>query len=397
MKIIVLVITGILMIQISNGQNRTGSNVKVLNLAEAFSRKEEVKLSRFVNGISYIKLENTSASVIGFVMQYEVTNDFVIVKQTGPGRKYQILLFDKATGKFLREIGKAGRGPGEFIIYSLMPYNPGKKEIYAIDQSGNILSYNLNGINTGRTLKPKLNVIQFGAFAGLIDNDTFVMQVGNSTGTEKRKLILLAADGKTKIIPNTLTWDTAKIKGRFTPPAWGIGNFYNWDNKTNFVELYCDTLYQVTKESMIPRYFFDWGKYNSPYSKQMWVSDRDRFYVNFSIKNIFENKNHIFVRANFNENDQVFFVEKASNKVTFCKASESGEPGLQDDISGLMTVIPQGFTPQNEMFWIIQPLALLKWLKQNPVAADKAYKKLLWLKDIDETSNPVIAIGKCKE
>jgi len=98
-----------------------------------------------------------------------------------------------------------------------------------------------------------------------------------------------------------------------------------------------------------------------------------------------------------NENDHVFFVEKATNKVTFCKTLESDVPGFKDDISGLMTVIPQGFTPQNEMVWIIQPVQLLKWLKQNPTVAENAFKNLLWLKDIDELSNPVIAIGKSKE
>lgn len=395
MKRILLILTGILIIQISVGQNHPGSNFMVLDMAEAFSRKEEVKLSRFVNDISYIKLEATSESLIAGYSQYEVTNDFIIVRQ-GQSRVYQILLFDRYTGKFLHQIGKAGRGPGEFFIYSIMPYNPVKKEIYGIDNSSNILIYNLNGINTGRIITPKLIDKQPGAFASIIDNDTFVMQVINSTDNEKRKLILLSADGKTKIFPNKLTWDTTRIKGHSSPPAWGYGNFYIWDNKTNFVELYCDTLYQVTKEAMIPRYFFNWGKYNSPYSEQLWMSDHNRFFRNFTIKLIFENKSNIFVQACFNENDQLFFVEKATGKVTFCKTSESDVPGFQDDINGLMTVIPQGFTPQNEMVWIIQPVALLKWLKQNPAAADKAYKKLNWLKDIDEMSNPVIAIAKCK-
>jgi len=397
MKKLVLVIAGILIIQISGGQSRTGSNVKVLDLAEAYSRKEEVKLSRLVNGIKYLKLESTSESVIAGNAQYEFTNDYVIVRQAGASRKYQILLFDKATGKFIREIGKAGRGPEEYFIYSPIPYNPVSKEIYTIDNSRNILAYDLNGIVTRRIVTSVLKDYKVAAFASMVDYETFVAQVLNNTGTEKVKLILMAKDGSIKKIPNTLTYNKPEIVKNYSTPFWGFFSFYIWDNKTNFVEIYCDTLYQVTKESMIPRYFFNWGKYNSSYSEQLWMTDRDRFNKNFAIMNIFENKSHIFVQANFNENDQLFFVEKATGKVTFCKTSESDIPGFQYDISGLMTVIPQGCTPQNEMVWIIQPVQLLKWLKQNPKAADKAYKNLLWLKDIDELSNPVVAIAKCKE
>jgi hypothetical protein len=391
-----LLLTGILLIQILIGKTQAGSNVKVLNLAESFSRKEEVNLSRFVNGIKYIKLETTSESMIGGYAQFEVTNDFVIVRQMGPSSKWQILLFDKATGKFLREIGKAGRGPGEFAMYSLIPFNPVKKEIYATDTRGNILIYNLNGVYTGKIVIPEFKKDEPVAFTSILDYDTFVMQVVNTSGSEKRKLLLLSSNGKTKTFPNKLMLDTTKIKRIISPPPWGFGNFYIWDNKTNFIELYCDTLYQITKNSMIPRYFFDWGKYNSPYSKQLWLSDRQHFYDYFYITKILENKSYIFVQTNFKGDNYTLFVEKANDKVTFCKTPESGVSGFHDDINGLMTVFPHGFTPMNEMVWIIQPVSLLKWLKEDSKRADKAYKKLLWLKDIDETSNPVIAIGKCK-
>lgn len=104
----------------------------------------------------------------------------------------------------------------------------------------------------------------------------------------------------------------------------------------------------------------------------------------------------IFVRINFKRNDYSLFVEKASDKVTFCKLEDSGVSGLKDDISGLTIVTPICFTPNNEMVWVIQPVKLLKWLNANPGKAAIARAKLPWLKDIDEFSNPVIAIGRCR-
>ncbi len=99
---------------------------------------------------------------------------------------------------------------------------------------------------------------------------------------------------------------------------------------------------------------------------------------------------------NFNTNDYTAFIEKKNNNIVFCKTGDSGLSGFHDDVTGLMDFIPQGFTSDNEMTWVIRPFDLLKWLKENPDRAEQAYKKLPWLKEIDEFSNPIIAIGKCK-
>ncbi len=308
MKTIISICFILLIMPGMSGQTRNTSKVKVLNLAEAFSMQQDVNLSRFVSSVTYLTLKTDPEAAIAEYAQFEVTNDFVIVRQMGATRNGQILLFDRNSGNFIREIGKQGRAPGEFMMYSLLPFNPLKKEIYALDGRGNLLIYDLIGRNTGRVNMPELknpeatdemNSMALAAFTTIIDNDTFVLQVPNSSGVEKRKLVLLSVDGNTKVFPNHLTWDASKFKGIYSPPAWGFAKFYIWDNQTNFIETYCDTLYQITKESMIPRYFFDWGKYNSPYSKQIWINDRKHFYDYFYITDIKENKNYIFARHQF--------------------------------------------------------------------------------------------------
>jgi hypothetical protein len=40
---------------------------------------------------------------------------------------------------------------------------------------------------------------------------------------------------------------------------------------------------------------------------------------------------------------------------------------------------------------------LFKWFEANPGKAALARNKLPWLKDVNELSNPVIVIGKCKD
>jgi hypothetical protein len=62
-----------------------------------------------------------------------------------------------------------------------------------------------------------------------------------------------------------------------------------------------------------------------------------------------------------------------------------------------MDVIPLGFTQKNEMIYVIKPLDLITWLKEYPQNSILLRKSHPWLKEIDEFSNPIIAICKCKD
>jgi len=86
-----------------------------------------------------------------------------------------------------------------------------------------------------------------------------------------------------------------------------------------------------------------------------------------------------------------------NNTVTFCKLNSSGVSAFKDDISGLLDVKPVDITEKKEMIYIIKPIDLIKWFKENPEKAAASRKTCPWIKDIDEFSNPVIAIGSCKE
>jgi hypothetical protein len=149
----------------------------------------------------------------------------------------------------------------------------------------------------------------------------------------------------------------------------------------------------VTKNSLIPRYYFNWGKYNAPYSRQADIDWTNYFFI----KDIDENENTIFLKIYFNKDYFLGYIDKRNNYLTFCKKTNSGISGLEDDISGLMDVIPQDYTENNEMIYVIEPAKLINWLKENPEKAAKARTNLHWLNNIDEFSNPIIAIAKCKD
>jgi hypothetical protein len=405
MKSVMAIIFKILFFMSLSAQTKNNSQVKVLNVAESFSNKSEISLSLFVDKISYVPLETKPEIVLGQPAQVEVTDDYIYVKNFGPGQTTQILLFDRNTGKFIREIGKPGRGPGEYKDISSLPFNPEKKEFYASGPLREILIYDINGNYTYKISIPQwrdakspdeFNSRIFCTTDNLIDGSTFVGYVCNFSGWEQRKIVLFTKDQIIKIFPNYQTFTRKDFRTIYSPPG-SFYKFYKWDNKLYFIETFCDTLYQVTKDLLIPRYYFDYGKFKAPYSKQLEIISSQRTQDYFFLTDIDENKDYIFLQTYFNREKYLGFVEKNSNKITFCKKNTNGVSCLRDDIDGLMDVIPKEFTHKNEMVYLIQPAELFRWFAANPEKAVLAKNKLPWLNKIDVLSNPVIAIAKCKD
>jgi hypothetical protein len=400
MKFIPLFLITILFIRC--GQELEESPFQVLDISSSFSQKEEVKLSKFVDKVSFVPIETNPDILIGQNARYEVTDSFIIVKNVGLGQTDQILLFDRNNGKLIREIGKPGRGPGEYNMISFIPYNNGKRQIYARGSSLELIVYDISGkfietIGIPSVIDPKAPSEFFSKRVYtpdiMLDSNTFVSYADNSLGWEDKKLVIYTKDKIIKVFPNYLTWDR-KDWNRIT--YMKFANFYHWNDNLYFIEAFCDTLYKVTKDELIPRYYFDFGNFKASYSKQEEIVAKELSRNYFFLYDIDENKDYIFFQLAYDNETYTGFVDKNKSNVTFCETGTSDKSGLKDDINNLMDVVPLDFTQNNEMVYIIQPSELFKWFEENPEEAKLAKAKNDWLKDINELSNPIIVIAKCK-
>jgi len=87
-----------------------GSNMAVFNLNELRSNVVSIPLSSFVENWSMVQLDNREEAYVG-PGETTVTEKYIGVRQRGGPYK----LFDRS-GKFLRDIGAIGGGPGEWNI-----------------------------------------------------------------------------------------------------------------------------------------------------------------------------------------------------------------------------------------------------------------------------------------
>lgn len=113
------------------------------------------KFSSAISDIKYVKLEETTNSIIGNLSQLEIANngDFIVFDI---GNK-KVLRFDSC-GHFLNAIGERGHGPNEYVDPFYMSYDSYHNQVMITDYGKQqILSYKLTGEITNRINTPYYN------------------------------------------------------------------------------------------------------------------------------------------------------------------------------------------------------------------------------------------------
>jgi len=109
-----ILIIALLLVKCSN-KTATDSKVTVNNkkalqtLNFPDSGEDTLKTSYFADTVIYIPLETTSESLVGSIRSLWMNDSYILVNS----RNTPLLLFQR-DGKFVRKIGKLGRGPGEY-------------------------------------------------------------------------------------------------------------------------------------------------------------------------------------------------------------------------------------------------------------------------------------------
>ena len=71
----------------------------------------EMKASDLIQDPEYIPLETNDSCLIRNGATFYATDDYIVSIA-----RRQIYLFDRRTGRFVREIGKAGEGPNDYLM-----------------------------------------------------------------------------------------------------------------------------------------------------------------------------------------------------------------------------------------------------------------------------------------
>jgi hypothetical protein len=214
------------------------TNAKKINLSEVFKR------------VKTIILETNKNAMIGQVNTMQVYGNQIFILDTR--KSIGLYVFNK-DGRFIRKIGNASQGSGEYVQPSDFTIDKRKKIIYVLDsQNQNILKYNLvTGtfisnikLNDKRNISYHIQCVGDKLYADAVNRTkletTFLIQEINlSTGERERK------------------WLPTSVYncGTTQPLITGGGNnvfFDKMQDSPKFCESFMDTVITFSKNGVMP-------------------------------------------------------------------------------------------------------------------------------------------------
>ncbi|GHT21128.1 hypothetical protein FACS189430_00660 [Bacteroidia bacterium] len=232
--------------------------VKTLDIQSAFTNRRNISLSDIASDIEYVQLETNDNSLIGSIGKVILFNQtFIIYDQ----QTERILMFDNK-GKFLRQIGSKGKGPGEFLQVSDFTVAECDSTICILDDmQQRFLKYGTNGkLVYGKTLESnpdKLSfldealIVQYN-FPDFVPNQQYSLSIYDQNMQVSHRLLNHASEKITANVANIM--------------ASHSRSFFNYVNDTlTFWECRYDTIYQITKGNEIKRkYYLQYSNKPSP-------------------------------------------------------------------------------------------------------------------------------------
>jgi hypothetical protein len=370
--------------------NAVGQKVPVLQLSSALEKPVPITTSDFIESITYIPLATSPDYLVDANPKVYVTKDFILIITL---EKCQ--LFDRRNGEFIREIGRKGRGPGEYYTTSGF-FNESTRSYYFVGSKGYLIKYTLDGIFRGSMKIPEYNdgfeIISFPDIYSYINDTLLVCNFVPGTGTENKILMTFTEKGKViKIFPN---FNILEKKNNLIISI-GDSKFHRFDNNLFYSNRYNDTVFRITINQMVPSFIVNAGKYRPPFESRWWTEEKRKKSDFLSQSQIFENTRFIafnfFLNLGFNRYFALYNKQSKSLKVT------RDLPGIENTTDGFLNFNTGSINGAGELSFLVQPGEILEWIEQNPEKFKSLKPELQKLKDLKLEDNPVVVIAKYKK
>lgn len=360
---------------------------------EIIKDQGEIKLSEFANGVELVQFENTPKALLGRVSDIQLTKDFIFIRHNGN----KLITQFSRDGKYIRHIGKLGRGPKEYALSRIFSLDEENELIYIhTNWTRKILVYNFNGEYV-KTIKYKA--------VERTDNvwcrDSLLVSFGEPhIGNEPYVFIEHNESGDTlQTISNKNFWDKEETS-RSMVSFWGQNAFYRFKDKLHMKGWYNDTIYTYDQNNkIIPKFFIDLGKHKIP---------NDLVYERKSTRpmpgeakwvGVRETENYIFIPYGAHYNIQARkLLKEEEGCILFNKASKKGSAVKETKLGGFINDITGGpdfkplFTNDTCAFVTVSAFDMKQYLESQgfenqevkyPAEKEKLYERIKTLKEDD--------------
>lgn len=376
-----------------------------ISYEDLIKNKQTISLSQIASNVEYIKLETNKDCIIGSAARCFFTDSVIFIANGGPLLKFSY------SGKFLGEILKIGRGPGEIDPVGIISLIPDKKLIVSQKSSQRkLLYFNYDG----KYIKSVSYPTNVQSIHVMKDGNYLYYQIGSASNTKYSFVLSNERNDTISSVKNYKFWP---IPGQMMVEVGSKGpNFrpiYYISNRISFKSLYNDTVYSISSNKIVPSYYVNLGKYKIPdeiIPEKIISTGQGKNYQELSIKyrysNVLEASNRIFLGIYCYQSGKVppqyFLIDKTDQK-GFVLINKDGEStGIVNDWDGGLDFWPIENITENKIFMPIDIMNLKKEFEINK-SAKKSIKFPERQKDLskiisnsDITDNPIIMIVTLK-
>lgn len=400
-----------------NNQQSEKEGLTEIDLGKAMESLSEISVSQLGERIRYIPLQTTDSSVVGKESVVRLMNNRLIVAS----HRQPLRMFDKETGRFIRNIGRIGQGPNEYGYGTSVPvfwvdeaagiiYVKGwEKRIARFDAEGNPLGdYELpegygdakvgeiqsithdnqmfnyrKSIYTGAPLTLFTCDISSGKVTEIISKESEVTIVPADIQTiEVFKGDFLGIPGSSGCLAIQMKDGRRVIDYMEVPGVWGH------KGEVRFKESFNDTIFTVSNGKLRPEMVFNLGKWHCPYDQRF---DQEGSEQRIDINYLIEGKQSIYFifRTNYfqlsKENLYCGVFDKRSG-ITYTMKSAP----LKNDITHLVPVTLLTGSNSGTLVGLCEAADVVEWLDKNPSVGESPEKALL--EGVGEEDNPVVVL-----
>ena len=255
--------TALLLASCGGNSTSTTGEVATIDVETAFQNPQELLLSDLGEKLTYIPLETLEESLVklGSSSHMAVTEEYIFVGETGA----PLLCFDRSTGKFLRNIGSVGQGPGEYSGSIDMEVDAEAKRIYFRASPTQYHCYDFEGKFLNTITLAEDNFMMGGhhfadnmayAYCNLMKENTtcqaYAYQLPDGSCTDsimlsekvsKKQKAVMPLSGREAFGGRLFMWE-------YEDGTWSAGNrvnstYQSLDGKLYHKDLFCDTLFQM--------------------------------------------------------------------------------------------------------------------------------------------------------
>lgn len=250
---------GLILIFSQCSLNKNPESVKIhksglieIDVLEALKNKKEFPISKIIKEVEFVQLESIASSFFNHFTSLEITDNYILVACQ---IQKKVLLF-KRTGEFLRQIGRSGRGPGEYLYPDFATIDPSERFIIINDRLiGSLFKFDVNGNLLNQTNINKMFPSHSNTQPIFLDENHFAMSFNRPRTPSEEFYNIGIFNLELELVDKMLP--KQNNENLCLPYLFGQ-KLMQGNNEVLFWESFVDTLYEMKiGDEFKPKYYFE--------------------------------------------------------------------------------------------------------------------------------------------